>query len=70
MDIVKRISSKRKDRYINIVKKGQSYTFELHVIEYDDEEECTYILREYPDPQGIYGDLESASKEAERLIDL
>ena len=67
--LVKEIISDEKKCRIGIVQKSTSY-FELHkyVERYDEEEEVHYEIREMPNPQGIFADLEAAIEEAERIL--
>ena len=67
--LVKEIISDKKKCRINIVQKPTGY-FELHkyVERYDDEEEVYYEIREMPNPQGIFDNLDVATEEAERIL--
>ena len=69
--VFKRISSKNKQRSIDIVETSYGgFELVLYIIKYDLEEEKYYEVREFPGPTGNYGDIDSAIAEAKRLIEL
>jgi hypothetical protein len=66
-----RIKSKNGKRFIDIVKSTDGYyCLQLFLVKYDEEEGCSYEVRQFPDPSGKYGTIESALEEAERLVKL
>ncbi len=69
MKKIERISSPCGKKAIEIVKNDNgSYSLLKFVCKYDLEEEVSYEIREYPDPSGMFGDLESAIQEAKYLL--
>ncbi len=56
---------------IDIIE-SQPGVYRLHRYEkkYDPEEQSKYIIRVLPDPDGLFGDLASATAEANRLVAL
>ena len=54
---------------IKIVEREDGfYSLQRFEKKYDDEEGCEYTVRIFPDPVGVFGDISSATKEANRLI--
>ncbi|WP_404340032.1 hypothetical protein [Pseudoalteromonas mariniglutinosa] len=70
MEVIKRIKSKIDNQHIDIVRQDNIFTLELFETKYDDEEECEYTVRVYPNPSGIFETVELALKEAEILMQL
>ncbi|WP_027330147.1 hypothetical protein [Marinimicrobium agarilyticum] len=69
MEKLKRISSKSGTRFIEIMKTDNgSLLLQKFVQQYDPEEDRIYEIREFPDPEGRYGDLDAAIAEAMRLL--
>ena len=69
MEKLKRISSKNKDQFIDVVQvENGYYLLQKFVQKYDFEEKQNYEVREHPDPSGRFGDLDTAVLEANRLL--
>ncbi|QSX28771.1 hypothetical protein JYB88_10840 [Shewanella cyperi] len=68
MEVIKRIKSKFDNRHVDIVRQANAFVLELYETKYDDEEECEYTVRVYPNPSGRFETLELALKEAKTLM--
>lgn len=69
MEKLKRISSANGQRIIEVAQDNDgSYLLHKFVRKYDSEEDKSYEIREYPDPNGRFGDFDSAVKEAKSLL--
>ncbi len=56
---------------IEIVERESGfYGLICYVKKYDSEEDCNYTVRVLPDPGGIFGDITSATIEANRILTL
>ena len=71
MKKVKRVLSKSKRRFIDVIQAEEgSYLLHQFVRKYDAEEDKNYEIRELPDPVGKFGELEAAILEAKRIVNL
>ena len=71
MKKVRRISTEDQKTSIEIHESNNgTYVFQKYAKKYDTEEDVYYEVRITPDPSGIYGDIESATKEAKLLLSL
>ena len=69
MKSLTRIYSKSGSEFIDICKcEDGNYRLRKTVKKYDSEEEVYYQVRDFPDPVGIYADLDSATLEARRVL--
>jgi hypothetical protein len=65
-----RIFSDSGEQVIEVVRDSDgSYVLHKFIRKYDSEEEKFYEVRELPDPTGRYHDVDSAVKEAKRLLE-
>ncbi len=70
MTKLKRIVSKNNKKFIDVIKSENGfYELQQYIKKFDPEEESDYEIRELPGPTGIYGDLDTAINEAERLME-
>lgn len=54
---------------IDIVEKTSGiYSLQCYTKKHDPEEDCEYIVRVLPDPDGIFSDVSSATVEANRIL--
>jgi len=68
---IKRVSSINEKSHIDIIKTCEnSYALQRYESYYDDEEEVEYDSRVYPNPDGIYADIDAVNNEANRLIQI
>lgn len=71
MTNIKRISGEDKKTIIEIHQRTDGmYMLQKYVQKYDSEEEVFYEVRMTPDPAGLFGDIESATKEAKVILGL
>ena len=69
--LLKTVFSDNKKSRIELIEKSTGVIeFHRYVTHYDEEEEVYYENRVTPNPSGLYGDLDVAIKEAQRILKL
>ena len=66
-----RVTSADGNTSIEVVKRADgNFSLKMFALRYDSEEEVHYEVRVMPDPGGIFGGIDLAVEEAQRLISL
>ena len=69
MKVHSRVTAEDGKRYIEVVEtKERVYKLRQFLVKFDQEEGVEYVVRELPDPSGIFSNEISAKKEAEVLL--